>query len=550
MPVSIGGHLVARALKQAGVQCVFTLCGGHVAPIYDGCLREGIDIIDTRHEQAAAHAADAWARLSRGPGVAIVTAGPGVTDAVTGVANALLAQSPLVVLGGAAELRLAGRGALQELEQLPLMRSITKWSATVTDPKRLPELVATAIRHANSGVRGPVFLELPFDVLTAQVDDAHLPPVVPAVATGASPADPALVDQAGRLIAAAEKPVLFVGSQVWWDDASEVLRELVMRVGIPVVMNGMGRGSLPASNPHALALARKKAFRDTDCIVVVGTPLDFRVGYGAGINAAAKVIQIDRDPTQLGKNRAVDVGLVGDARAILAQLETAALKHGALPHRYAAWCAKLVTDEEKARAELQQYERADSRPINHYRLARAIADAIDPDTIVVGDGGDCVAMAARVLGPERPGHWLDPGPLGCLGVGAPFALAAKKMYPDKKVLVLSGDGSFGLNGFDFETCVRFKLPVTCVVANDAAWGQIRGPQVMIFGAERAPATKLAPTRYDKVVEAFGGRGYHVEDPTKLTATIKAALDSGETSCVNVPIDPDFVLRIGASKLSV
>jgi thiamine pyrophosphate-dependent acetolactate synthase large subunit-like protein len=550
MPVSIGGHLVARALKQAGVRCVFTLCGGHIAPIYDGCLREGIDIIDTRHEQAAAHAADAWARLSRGPGVAIVTAGPGVTDAVTGVANAMLAQSPLVVLGGAAELRLAGRGALQEMEQVPLMRAITKWAATATDPKRLPEMIATAIRHANTGVRGPVFLELPFDVLTAQVDEAHLGPVPPPVVTGTSPADPRLVDEAGKLIAAAEKPVLFVGSQVWWDDASEVLRELVMRVGIPTVMNGMGRGALPGSNPHALNLARKKAFRDTDCIIVVGTPLDFRVGFGAGINAAAKVIQIDRDAAQLGKNRAIDVGLVGDARAVLAQLEGAALKHGALPHRYAAWCALLLTAEEKARAELAQYERADTRPINHYRLARAIADAIDEETIVIGDGGDCVAMAARVLSAERPGHWLDPGPLGCLGVGAPFALAAKKMHPNKKVLVLSGDGSFGLNGFDFETCIRWKLPVTVVVANDAAWGQIRGPQVMIFGAERAPATKLAPTRYDRVVEAFGGRGAHVEDPTALTPTIKAALASGETTCINVPIDPDFVLRIGASKLSV
>jgi acetolactate synthase-1/2/3 large subunit len=328
------------------------------------------------------------------------------------------------------------------------------------------------------------------------------------------------------------------------------LREFVNRVGIPVVMNGMGRGSLPASNPHAINLARKKAFRDTDCIIVVGTPLDFRVGFGAGINAPAKVIQIDRDPTQLGRNRAVDVGLVGDARAILAQLEAAALKHGALPHRYAGWCAMLLTAEEKARADLQQYERADTKPINHYRLARGIADAIDEDTIVIGDGGDCVAMAARVLAPERPGHWLDPGPLGCLGVGAPFALAAKKMYPNKKVLVLSGDGSFGLNGFDFETCIRFKLPVTCVVGNDAAWGQIRGPQVMIFGAERAPATKLAPTRYDKVVEAFGGRGWHVEDPTAITAAIKESFASGETGCVNVPLDPDFVLRIGASKLSV
>jgi acetolactate synthase-1/2/3 large subunit len=550
MPISIGGHLVARALAQNGVRCVFTLCGGHIAPIYDGCLRENIDIIDTRHEQAAAHAADAWARLSRGPGVAIVTAGPGVTDAVTGVANAMLANSPLVVLGGAAELRLTGRGALQEMEQLPLMRSITKWSATVTDPRRLPEMVQTALRHATSGVKGPVFLELPFDVLTAQVDESILPPLPSLVNVGASQADGKLVAEAGKIIAAAEKPVLFVGSQIWWDDASQILRETVNRVGIPTVMNGMGRGSLPATNPHAINLARKKAFRDTDCIIVVGTPLDFRVGYGAGINAAARVIQIDRDPTQLGKNRPVDVGLVGDVGAVLAQLEAAALTAGARPERYATWCAALLAAEEKSRAELSQWERSDERPINHYRLARAIADAVDEDTIIIGDGGDCVALAARVLAPERPGHWLDPGPLGCLGVGAPFAIAAKKMYPQKKVLVLSGDGSFGLNGFDFETCVRWKLPVTCVVANDAAWGQIRGPQVMIFGAERAPATKLVPTRYDKVVEAFGGRGHHVEDPRQLTPIIKEALGANETTCINVPIDPEFALKIGASKLSV
>jgi acetolactate synthase-1/2/3 large subunit len=550
MPISIGGHLVARALARNGVRCVFTLCGGHIAPIYDGCLREGIDIVDTRHEQAAAHAADAWARLSRGPGVAIVTAGPGVTDAVTGVANAMLAQSPLVVLGGAAELRLAGRGALQEMEQLPLMRPITKWAATATDPRRLPELVYTALRQATSGVRGPVFLELPFDVLTAQVDEEQLPPLAPLLPPAGVPADPQRVAEAAQLIARSHKPVLFVGSQIWWDDAAEVLRELVNRIGLPTVMNGMGRGALPASNPHALNLARKHAFRETDCLVVVGTPLDFRVGYGTGINAAAKVIQIDRDPAQLGRNRSVDVGLVGDARAVLAQLESACVAHGARPERFEPWCETLLAAEDKAHAELQPWERDDSRPINHYRLARAIADAIDEDTVVVHDGGDCVALAARVLAPERPGHWLDPGPLGCLGVGAPFALAAKKLYPDKKVLVLSGDGSFGLNGFDFETCVRWKLPVTVVVANDAAWGQIRGPQLAIFGPDRAPATKLAPTRYDKVVEAFGGRGVHVEDPTQLTSVIRDALAASETTCVNVPIDPGFVARVGASKLSV
>jgi acetolactate synthase-1/2/3 large subunit len=261
-------------------------------------------------------------------------------------------------------------------------------------------------------------------------------------------------------------------------------------------------------------------------------------------------VQIDRDPTLIGKNRPVEVGILGDARSILGQLEGAAWAAGARPERYAAWAETLRAVEEKQRAELAVYERSDARPINHYRLARAIGDAIDEDTILVGDGGDCVALAARVITPERPGRWLDPGPLGCLGVGAPFALAAKKLLPSRKVLVLSGDGSFGLNGFDFETCVRFGLPVTVVVANDAAWGQIRGPQVMIFGAERAPATRLAPTRYDRVVEAFGGRGHHIEDPAALTPTIKEALASTEVTCINVPIDPEFVSRIGAAKLSV
>jgi acetolactate synthase I/II/III large subunit len=550
MAIVIGGHLVARALAKEGVRCVFTLCGGHVAPIYDGCLRENIDIVDVRHEQAAAHAADGWARLTRQAGVCIVTAGPGVTDAVTGVANARLANSPLVVLGGAAELRLAGKGALQEMEQVPLLRSITKWSTTVTDARRIPELIQHAFRVATTGIPGPVFVELPFDMLTTQVDDTQILETPPLADPPAQPGDPQAVARAAQLLAAAERPVLFVGSQAWWDGADQALRSLVQRLNIPTVMNGMGRGALPGSNPHALNLARKHAFRSTDLMIVVGTPLDFRVGYGAGIHQGAKIVQIDRDPQVIGRNRPVEVAIVGDARSILQQLEEAAVKAEVSPIRFEPWCETLRAAEEKERGKLAEWEQSNEKPINHYRLARAIADAIDDDTVIIGDGGDCVAMAARVIAAERPGRWLDPGPLGCLGVGAPFALAAKKLLPGRKVLVISGDGSFGLNGFDFESCVRFNLAVTVVVANDAAWGQIRGPQVMIFGAERAPATKLAPTRYDRVVEAFGGRGWHVEEPQALTPTIQEALACGEVACVNVPLDPEFVLRIGASKLSV
>ncbi len=543
--IVVGGHVVARQLKNEGTSCVFTLCGGHIAPIYDGCLKEGIDIIDTRHEQAAVHAADGWSRLTRGCGVAIITAGPGVTDGVTGVANAFQASIPLLVLGGASELRFKGKGALQEMEQTSLLAPITKASFTASDPRRLAEYIRTGFRIATSGVPGPVFIELPFDVLTAQVSD----PVYPALPRPwpAQPGDPVGIARAVELIATAERPMLFAGSQVYWDGAWAELVALAERAGVPVFTNAMGRGCIDSRHPLSFAQARKNAFRATDLAIIVGTPLDFRVGYGAGINAKATIVQIERDPTKLGQNRDAEVGLLGDAKSILGALAAACQDGG---DRTRPWIEELRTAETKAMDKLAIHAASDARPINHYRLARAIAEAIDDDTIVIGDGGDCVALGAKLLHRNKPGTWMDPGPLGCLGIGAPFAIAAKKLNPNAKVLVLSGDGSFGLNGFDFETCVRWNLPVCVVVANDAAWGQIRGPQVMIFGAARSPATKLAPTRYDQVVAAFGGKGYHVEDPAELTATIKAALAEPTVTCINVPVDPDFVVKSGAAKLTV
>jgi acetolactate synthase-1/2/3 large subunit len=564
MAFSIGGHLVAEELHRAGVRDLFTLCGGHIAPIYDGCLRFGIRLIDTRHEQAAAHAADGYARLTRGPGVALVTAGPGVTDAITGVANAYQAQSPLVLLGGAAEVRSAGRGALQEMEQLPLFRSITKWCATVTEPRRLREYVQTAIRQSMAGTPGPVFLELPFDILTSQVDHNELimPPPLPVWPR--TMADPAQVSAVAALIEQAERPVVFAGSQVYWDGAHAALDRLCRATHMPVVMNGMGRGTLPANHPQTLNHARKKALRGTDLVVLIGTPLDFRIGFGAGINPKARIIQIDRDLTQLGKNRATDLSLGGNAELVLDQL-TAALSGDVGQKsraRLAPWLAELRAEEVRQQAQLDAHIQSRGRPINHYQLGTALAQALgaEPngrgtladDVILIGDGGDVVGLGSKVIPLCRPGQWLDPGPLGCLGVGAPFALAAKALDPDNKqrVVVLSGDGSFGLNGFDFETCVRFGMKVTIVVGNDAAWGQIRGPQVMLFGAERAPATKLSPVRYDRVVEAFGGVGYHVEDVDQLVPTLRSALESPQVACVNITVDPEFVVASGAAKLTV
>lgn len=563
MGANIGGHLVAEELYRHGVRDIFTLCGGHIAPIYDGCLRYGIRLIDTRHEQAAAHAGDGYARLTRGVGVALVTAGPGVTDAVTGIANAFQAQSPLVVLGGAAEVRSVGRGALQEMEQVPLMRSITKWCATANDPKRLREYIQTAIRVATGGVPGPVFLELPFDVLMSQVDDNELivpPPLPPWPRTQA---DPAQVEQLVELLVRAERPIIFAGSQVYWDNASADLRHLTESLGIPVMMNGMGRGVLPADHANVYSLARKRALRGTDLVLIMGTPLDFRVGFGAGFNPAAKIVQIDRDYTQLGKNRATDLALAGHSGLVLRQITDAVGgKAEALRNRLAAWRHELRDDEVKQHQKLIPYMQSSTQPINHYQLASALGEALGAgplgtghladNALIIGDGGDVVAMAAKVLPLGGPGQWLDPGPLGCLGVGAPFALAAKALDPQhhKRVVVLSGDGSFGLNGFDFETCVRFGMHVTVVVGNDAAWGQIRGPQVMLFGEERSPATKLAPTRYDKIVEAFGGVGFHVTDPADLLPTFRKAIETPAVTCVDVSLDPAFSITSGAARLTV
>jgi acetolactate synthase-1/2/3 large subunit len=566
MAFSIGGHLVAEELHRAGVRDLFTLCGGHIAPIYDGCLRFGIRLIDTRHEQAAAHAGDGYARMTRGPGVALVTAGPGVTDAVTGVANAYQAQSPLVLLGGAAEVRSVGRGALQEMEQLPVLRSITKWSATCTDPRRLREMVQTALRVSMAGTPGPVFLELPFDILMAQVDHNELVVPPPLPTWPRTQADPHSLAAAVALLSQAEHPVIFAGSQVYWEGAHTALSQLCSTTHIPVVMNGMGRGTLPADHPQALNHSRKRALRGTDLVVLIGTPLDFRIGFGAGINPKAKIIQIDRDPTQFNKNRAADVAIAGSADLVLAQLADAlsGAAGAQLRTRNTSWLAELSAEEAKGQSQIDAHIVARGRPINHYQLSSALAQAlgapglgggrgaIADDALLIGDGGDVVGLGSKVLPLRRPGQWLDPGPLGCLGVGAPFAVAAKALDRDnqKRVVVLSGDGSFGLNGFDFETCIRFGMKVTVVVGNDAAWGQIRGPQVMLFGTERSPATKLAPVRYDRVVEAFGGVGFHVENPDELLPTLRRAIEHPQVACVNVAIDPEFVVASGAAKLTV
>ena len=547
---STGGELVARVLREAGVRHVFTLCGGHILPIYDGCLTEGIRILDFRHEQAAAHAADAYARLTRNVGVAIVVPGPGVTDAVTGVANAYAARSPVLLIGGAAPLALRGLGALQEIDQVALMRSITKGAWTVPETRQIPEVLTTAIRTALSGRPGPVFVEIPVDLLMTTIEDRLAPIPQRYVHRPRPAADPDALARLERLLAEAARPVVVAGGGVYWDDAAKSLATFAERAGVPVFMNGAGRGALATAHPNAFSQARGFALGQADLVLVLGAQLDFRLGYGRPpvFAEGAKVAVVDVDPTELGRNRPLELGLWGDLDVILRQLTDVTPK--TMAARVEPWLVAVRARETESRKKLDGFCASSDVPVSHYRLAAELARVVTPETIVVGDGGDIVGCASKVVPLHRPGQWLDPGPLGCLGIGPSFALTAKLLHPSQRVLLISGDGAFGLNGMEMETAVRFGLPLTCVVGNDGGWGQIRNPQVSFYGEARAVATSLPNTRYDLMVEALGGRGVLVTDPRDIGPQLERALGSDEVWCVNVILDPEAYKKTGTVSMAI
>jgi acetolactate synthase I/II/III large subunit len=540
MTTTHGGRLAAMALKAAGVECVFTLSGGHVMAIYDGCIDEGIRVVDVRHEQAAVHAADAWARLNPGKvGVAILTAGPGVTDGVTGVANAWRANSPILVIGGQGPFNNLRRGSLQEMDHVAVMRPITKWADACYQTDRIAEFMETAIRTAMSGVPGPAFLEIPMDVLGGPVDldRTTLPRFRDYRVASAAP--PALIDQAAALLAKAERPVVMAGTALKWSEGGDALRRFVDATSIPCFTNGMGRGQLPMSHPQFFNRSRKQALSEADLVVLAGTPLDFRMRYGAAIPEGTTIVQLDLDETLIGQNRSADVGLAGNLGVNLDALLQALTAQGHAVDA-GAWSAQLRALEVAAEEQLAAQLTSDEVPIDPLRLCAAIAELVDsdPEMIVIGDGGDIVAQASKVLRVPDRGTWMDPGPLGTLGVGMPFALAAQIANPDKRVLIIYGDGSFGLNGFEYDTAVRFGLPIVGVVGNDAAWGQMMRPQAMLYGTERLVATELSYARYDKVVEALGGHGEHVTKPADILPALERAVASGKPSLVNVEIRKD------------
>jgi acetolactate synthase I/II/III large subunit len=524
-----GGRLVAKVLKSRGVSHLFTLSGGHLFSIYDGCKEEGIGLVDVRHEQTAVFAAEGFAKATRELGVAALTAGPGVTNGLSAIAGAQANNSPLAVLGGRAPELRWGSGSLQEIDHLPFVSPLVKSAQTVKEPGRIAAMTAAALDLAQAAPGGPTFLDYPLDVVFTEAE-VEVPPL-PATAT----AEPAVgVEQAAALLAGAERPAIMAGSGLYWGHGEIELRALAEALGIPVFLNGLGRGCLPADHELAFSRARGTALKGADVALVVGVPMDFRLGFGGSFGEETKIVRLDVAPNELSANRAPEVDLVGDVRATLA-----ALGEGAGPPRSDGWLEQLRAVEGEKRA-AEEAELNDSRsPLHPVRIYRELAEVLERDAIVVGDGGDFVSYAGRFIDTYQPGCWMDPGPFGCLGAGPGQAIGAKVAHPERQVCLLLGDGAFGFAGMEFDTMARHRLGVVGVMGNNGIWALEHHPMKFLYGY--SVAAELRPeTRYDQMVEALGCDGVLVREPGELRPALERAFESGRPTLVNVLTDPEVV----------
>ncbi|MGE4634279.1 MAG: thiamine pyrophosphate-binding protein [Arenicellales bacterium] len=542
-----GGHLVAKALKAEGVDTIFTLCGGHIIDIYDGCLDEGIRIIDVRHEQVAAHAADGYARQTGKLGCVVTTAGPGCTNAVTGVATAFRSESPILHIGGQSSLAQHKMGSLQDLPHVDMMTPITKFASGVFSTERVADMIAMAARECFSGAYGPSYLEIPRDILDAEVpvERAVIPQPGSYRASVKSIGDPADIEKLADILAKAERPAVLLGQQVWSSRGHEEAIEFVRALDIPAYMNGASRGLLPQSDPHHFDRTRSDAFKNADVILIVGTPFDFRMGYGKRISKEAILVQIDQSYATVGKNRDISLGLAGDPGAILAAVTQAAsgrIASGARQQRQ-KWMAELREIEATKLEKLMPMFTTDQSPIHPYRLAYEINEFLGEDTIYVGDGGDIVTISAQAVRPRNPGQWMDPGALGSLGVGTGFSMAAKLAHPNKEVVCLYGDGAFGMTAFDMETAQRFGAPYLAVIGNNSAMNQIRYGQLAKYGEERGDiGNKLGDVPFSKFGQMIGGYGEEVTEASQIQPAMQRAREAiaktGKCAVVNVWVDPN------------
>ncbi len=527
-----GGRLVAQRLKAHGVSHLFTLSGGHLFSIYDGCREEDIAIVDTRHEQSAAFAAEGWAKATRTPGVCALTAGPGVTNGMSALGSALKNNSPLLVLGGRAPAMRWGQGSLQEIDHVPFVEPLTKSARTVGSTAEIAGLVDEGLRTTLEPPPGPAFIDFPLDHVFMEGE--------PSTAPGELPDPLALpaadgVEEAIELLRGAERPAIMAGTGLYWARGEQALTALCDELQIPVLLNGLARGCVPADHPSFFSRARSAALKGADVALVVGVPMDFRLGFGGSFGEETKIVVIGQAPPEHPHPREVACELYGGVAATLD-----ALREGAAggPDR-SGWLSSLREVEDEKRA-AERDELADDRaPLHPMRLYSELQQVIDRSTVVIGDGGDFVSYAGRVIETYEPGCWMDPGPYGCLGSGPGYAIAAKLARPDRQVCLLLGDGAFGFAGLEFDTMVRHGLPVVGVMGNNGIWALEKHPMEFLYGY--SVAAELQPElRYDRIVETLGGHGELVTKPDELKPALERAFASGKPALVNVLTDPDVV----------
>jgi len=522
-----GGRLAAEVLLRHGVDTMFTLSGGHLFVLYDGAVQTGTRLVDVRHEQSAVFAAEGWAKVTRRLGCAALTAGPGVTNGVSAMTAARMNGSPVVVLAGRAPQRRWGAGSLQELDHVPIVAPVTKTAATATSPVSIVHEVHAACVAASTPHRGPTFVDIPLDAFGPAA--VELPPVGTQTSRGDEP-DPDAIGRVAALVGAASRPVLVAGGDVYWAYAETPMRAFAEAARVPVFANGMGRGTLPADHDLAFSRARSTALKEADLVLVAGTPLDFRLGFGSF--GHAEVVHLCDAKSEVAPHATLAASTAGD----LATTFTALAGAGAPPGAHEDWIARLRADERTKRAAGEPSLAADTSPIKPARVYGELRKRLDRDAIVVGDGGDFVSYAGKLVDSYRPGTFLDPGPYGCLGMGPGYALAGALAHPGRQVVLLLGDGAIGFALGDFEALVRHGVDVVAIVGNNGIWGLEKHPMQALFGYD--VVAELSPCiRYDKVIEALGGHGECVSEPGEIGAALDRAFTTPGVSLVNVLTDP-------------
>ena len=544
-----GGKLAADALIRKGIDYIFTLSGGHITPIYQYLENSPITLVDTRHEQSAVFMAEAYGRMTRRPGIAMVTAGPGFTNSLSAIANAHFSNAPMVLISGCVGIESIEKLDLQDMRQAPVIEPMVKKALICHKPERIPEFIDLAYRTAVSGRPGPVYLELPVDVLNAFTK----PEAVKWTDTlvGSRPTD---VEKAGdimEMIQNASQPIVIAGSGAWYSEASDDLKEFVEKTGVPVFTMALGRGTVSDTHPlcfeSALGIrpgASMFANMSADLVIFLGSRMGLYYIFGDLFNPEAKLVQVDIEPEEIGRNRSVDLPVFSDIRGLLRECNRIIDSNGLsdkLPGRFKGWIDTLRKAEEDGKAEAMPNWDSDNVPIHPMRLMREINDFMDrEDDIVVADGGDTQIWTGMTRTIRKAGHYLDSGLFGCLGVGLPFANAAKLLNPDKRVCLVIGDGSVGFNFMEFETAIRKKLPTVVVISNDLGWGMIRHSQELRLGHAIEAGTLIGKVEYHKLVEALGGKGMYVEKPEDIRPALEEAFASGKTACINVMTDPTTV----------